>query len=122
MAPRLSRLFGVVVFPLLRLFGFLLVDGLFLPFGAFPIGWWLVLFDHLRLTISASGSRYGRGLMQRPNSAALQKSVKSARRLLHQAGDRPAEGSEPGGAEKSRRAVLQTPCEGVLRKVPVTPT
>ena len=28
----------------------------------------------------------------------------------------------PGGAEKSRRAVLQTPCEGVPRKVPVTPT
>ena len=28
----------------------------------------------------------------------------------------------PGGTEKSRRAVLQTPCEGVPRKVPVTPT
>ena len=28
----------------------------------------------------------------------------------------------PGGAEKSRRAVLQTPCEAVPRKVPVTPT
>ena len=27
-----------------------------------------------------------------------------------------------GGTEKSRRAVLQTPCEGVPRKVPVTPT
>ena len=103
MAPRLSRLFGVVVFPLLRLFGFLLVDGLFLPFGAFPIGWWLVLFDHLRLTISASGSRYGRGLMQRPNSAALQKSVKSARRLLHQPGDGAAEGSEVQLRDSARR-------------------
>ena len=28
----------------------------------------------------------------------------------------------PGGTEKSRRAVLQTPCEAVPRKVPVTPT
>ena len=28
----------------------------------------------------------------------------------------------PGGAEKSRRAVLQTPCAAVPRKVPVTPT
>ena len=28
----------------------------------------------------------------------------------------------PGGTEKSRRAVLHTPCEGVPRKVPVTPT
>ena len=28
----------------------------------------------------------------------------------------------PGGTEKSRRAVLQTPCRGVPRKVPVTPT
>ena len=28
----------------------------------------------------------------------------------------------PGGTKKSRRAVLQTPCEGVPRKVPVTPT
>ena len=28
----------------------------------------------------------------------------------------------PGGTEKSRRAVLQTPCKGVPRKVPVTPT
>ena len=28
----------------------------------------------------------------------------------------------PGGAKKSRRAVLQTPCEAVPRKVPVTPT
>ena len=28
----------------------------------------------------------------------------------------------PSGTEKSRRAVLQTPCEGVPRKVPVTPT
>ena len=27
----------------------------------------------------------------------------------------------PGGTEKSRRAVLQTPCEAVPRKVPVTP-
>ena len=28
----------------------------------------------------------------------------------------------PGGTEKSRRAVLQTPCEAVPRKAPVTPT
>ena len=28
----------------------------------------------------------------------------------------------PGGTKKSRRAVLQTPCEAVPRKVPVTPT
>ena len=28
----------------------------------------------------------------------------------------------PGGTEKSRRAVLQTPCEAVPRKVSVTPT
>ena len=28
----------------------------------------------------------------------------------------------PSGTEKSRRAVLQTPCEAVPRKVPVTPT
>ena len=28
----------------------------------------------------------------------------------------------PGGTEKSRHAVLQTPCEAVPRKVPVTPT
>ena len=28
----------------------------------------------------------------------------------------------PGGTEKSRRAVLQTPCAAVPRKVPVTPT
>ena len=111
MAPRLSRLFGVVVFPLLRFFGFLLVDGLFLPFGAFPTGWWLVLFDHLRLTISASGSRYGRGLMQRPNSAALQKSVKSARRLLHidpAKAPKCSFATPPGGAEKSRRAAPDT--------------
>ena len=45
----------------------------------------------------------GRGLMQRPNSAALQKSVKSARRLLHQAGDRPAEGSEVQLRDSARR-------------------
>ena len=93
----------MVLFPLLRFFGFLLVDGLFLPRGAFPIGWWLVLFDHLRLTISVSGSRYGRGLMQRPNSAALQKSVKSARRLLHQPGDRAAEGAEVQLCDSARR-------------------
>ena len=73
MAPRLSRLFGGGCVPPVAVFKFLLVDGLFLPLGAFPIGWWLVLFDHPRLTISASGSRYGRGMMQRPNSAALQK-------------------------------------------------
>ena len=47
---------------------------------------------------------------------------------LHQPGDRPTEGSEvqlrdsAGGTEKSRRAALQTPCEAVPRKVPVTPT
>ena len=28
----------------------------------------------------------------------------------------------PSGTEKSRRAVLHTPCKGVPRKVPVTPT
>ena len=58
-----------------------------------------------------------------PDLHAVQ--VQRARRLLHQPGDRAAEGCEViqrGGAEKSRRAVLQTPCEGVPRKVPVTPT
>ena len=104
---------------------FLLVDGR----GAFPIGWWFVLFDHPRLTISASGSRYGRGLMQRPNSAALQKSVKKVPAdCCTSPGIDPPKAAKcsfaipPGGTEKSRRAVLQTPCEAVPRKVPVTPT
>ena len=63
--------------------------------------------------------------LEGPDLHAVQ--VQRARRLLHQPGDGAAEGSEvqlrkPGGTEKSRRAVLQTPCEGVPRKVPVTPT
>ena len=58
-----------------------------------------------------------------PDLHAVQ--VQRARRLLHQPGDGAAKCSfaiPPGGTEKSRRAVLQTPCEGVPRKVPVTPT
>ena len=45
--------------------------------------------------------------------------VQRARRLLHQPGDRASEGSvtPPGGTKKS-----SAPCEGVPRKVPVTPT
>ena len=59
-----------------------------------------------------------------PDLQAVQ--VQRARRLLHQPGDRASEGSEAQlcdsarRTEKSRRAVLQTPCEGVPRKVPVT--
>ena len=62
-----------------------------------------------------------------PDLRAVQ--VQRARRLLHQPGDRPPPKAPkcsfaipPGGAEKSRRAVLHTPCKAVPRKVPVTPT
>ena len=104
---------GWLCSPCCGFFGFLLVDGLFLPRGAFPI----VLFDHPRLTISASGSRYGRGLMQRPNSAALQKSVKKV-----PANCCTSPGIKPPKAPKcsfvTRRAVLQNAaraCRGRCR-------
>ena len=68
------------------------------------------------------GDATSSGTVSAPLFASNTVQVQRARRLLHQPGDRPAEGAEAQLCDsvrgKSRRAVLQAPCAAVPRKVP----